>query len=459
MGLALAAAMIMIPGLGVQSLANWDEAIYGVVTREVLARPGLTLYYGANPWFEKPPFLFWLMAGSSLIFGLTEFALRLPTAIFGIGAVVLEYFAGRRLGGRNAGVMAAVLLLGVPQFVAYSRLAMTDVPLTALGLLSLVLVIYGQEQRIRIAAAGAAFGLAALTKSVAAFLFLPGLVAIVVALQGLRALWSREVLLAVALALGLALPWHVWSLITHGRSFIEQYVLLHVIGRFVAPLEGHQGGPFYYFDLYGYNAGALALVHAAGMALALVIAIVQRDRSLAAIIVLAIAAFLMVNAQGTKIGWYLTPVYPGAALAAALGITRVFRPPSARFAAVLLAMVLAVPGIIKGRSVFAEQYNILDYSLEVRSLRSTQPFGNKRVSILYTIAVADPAPRFYLGDDVQSIDQAELERLLGANRPFLCLTFKAAAMDFVKKHPDPGLKIVASTESLAVIGHEPGLRS
>ena len=74
------------------------------------------------PWFEKPPFLFWLMAASSSAFGLTEFALRPPTAIFAIGAVVSQYFAGRRLGGRLAGIMAAVLLLGVPQFVAYSRL-------------------------------------------------------------------------------------------------------------------------------------------------------------------------------------------------------------------------------------------------------------------------------------------------------------------------------------------------
>jgi len=62
------------------------------------------------------------MAASSSAFGLTEFALRPPTAIFAIGAVVSQYVAGRRLGGRLAGIMAAVLLLGVPQFVAYSRL-------------------------------------------------------------------------------------------------------------------------------------------------------------------------------------------------------------------------------------------------------------------------------------------------------------------------------------------------
>src|ERR1043166_4509405 len=67
--LALTAVIIILPGLGAQSLANWDEAIYGVVTRELLARPGMTLYYGGNFWFEKPPLLFWLMAGASFVFG------------------------------------------------------------------------------------------------------------------------------------------------------------------------------------------------------------------------------------------------------------------------------------------------------------------------------------------------------------------------------------------------------
>ena len=55
-GLAVIAGIVILPGLGVQSLANWDEAIYGVVTRELLFHPGLTLRYGDRLWFEKPPF-------------------------------------------------------------------------------------------------------------------------------------------------------------------------------------------------------------------------------------------------------------------------------------------------------------------------------------------------------------------------------------------------------------------
>src|ERR1041384_1411337 len=177
LGLALAAvaASILLPGLGRESLANWDEASCGGIARDLLSRPGLTLYYAGQPWFEKPPFLFWLMAASSSFFGVTEFALRLPSAFFGIGAIALQYFAARRLSGRVAGIAAAVFLLGVPQFVAYSRLAMMDVPLTVFGMLSFVLLLYADKQRWPAILAGISFGLAILTKSVAAFLFVPGL--------------------------------------------------------------------------------------------------------------------------------------------------------------------------------------------------------------------------------------------------------------------------------------------
>src|SRR5918992_1332415 len=208
--LAAIAAIVILPGLGVQSLANWDEAIYGVLTRELLADPALTLRYGDRLWFEKPPFAFWLMAASSSAFGLTEFALRLPSALFGIAAIVLQYLAGRRLGNRTAGVFAAVLLLGVPQFVAYSRMAMTDVPLATLGMLCIVLLLYANGRSSLILAAGAAFGVAILTKSAAAFIFLPGLLAIVIAEHGLGFLRSREIWLAPTAAIAVALPWHVW---------------------------------------------------------------------------------------------------------------------------------------------------------------------------------------------------------------------------------------------------------
>lgn len=453
-GLAVIAAIVILPGLGAQSLANWDEAIYGVVTRELLAHPGLTLRYGDDLWFEKPPLAFWLMGVSSSVLGLTEFALRLPSALFGIAAIVLQYFAGRRLGGRTAGLLAAVLLLGAPQFVAYSRMAMTDVPLTSLGMLSVVLLLCAKKRPSLMMSAGAAFGLAILTKSVAAFLFLPGLLSIAVAQHGGRVLHSKQIGLATIVALAVALPWHAWSTVTYGRSFLDQYFGLHVVDRFLRPLEGHEGSSFYYLETYFHNAGFLAPVHAAGIALALGLAIIKRDPLLAAASILPLAAFTIVSLQGTKIGGYLTPVCPGAALAAALGITSLLHNNApARVAVLLLATLLAVPGTVNGRGRFVDGSDILVFSPEVRSLRGTEVFATGRVPLLYTFGPAEPALRFYLADQVQSIEEIELARLFARHQPFLCLTYNSEAAEFKRKHPDLRLEIIDSTESLALIGY------
>jgi 4-amino-4-deoxy-L-arabinose transferase-like glycosyltransferase len=370
--------------------------------------------------------------------------------LFGISAIALQYLAGRQLAGRLAGIAAALFLLGVPQFVAYSRLAMMDVPLTALGMMSFVLLLYGERKRGATVLASIPFGLAILTKSVAAFLFLPGLLALALALHGLGFFRCREAILTAALALIIALPWHIWAALTYGRSFLGPYFFFHVLRRFAQPLEGHEGGVFYYFDLYPHSAGWLALIHAAGIVLIGAMAIHQRNSRLAAMVTLPIGAFLIVNLQGTKIAWYITPVYPGATLAAALALAMLFRTTRAWAIAILLGIILAVPGITDGRGSFVDTYNILDFSPEVRSLQNTPAFLN-RVPLLYTLDVADPAPRFYLADRVEAIDQQGLERLIAKREPFLCLAFKEKADEYLHNHSRAKLKIAASTESLAMI--------
>jgi 4-amino-4-deoxy-L-arabinose transferase-like glycosyltransferase len=451
--LAVIAAIVILPRLGVQSLANWDEAIYGVVTREFLADPGLTLRYGNGLWFEKPPLAFWLMAASSSVLGLTEFALRLPSAVFGIAAIVLQYLAGRHLGGRTAGVLAAILLLGVPQFVAYSRLAMTDVPLTTLGMLSVVLLLCADRRPSFVILAGAVFGLAILTKSVAAFLFLPGLLSLALARYGIRFLHSKHIGLATIAALAVALPWHAWSTVTYGHSFLDQYFGVHVVNRFLGPLEGHEGSSLYTLQTYFHNTGFLAPVHALGIALALGLAIVKRDRLLAAVSLLPLAAFTIVSLQETKIGAYLTPVCPGAALATALVIMSLLHTGRTRLAVLLLATLLALPGLVSGRGPFVETSDILVFSPEVRSFRDREVFASGRVPLLYTFGVAEPALRFYLADQVQAIGEMELARLIARDEPFLCLTYNSEAAKFARKHPDLRFEIIGSTESLALIGY------
>lgn len=456
--LAALAAAFILPGLGAQALANWDEAAYGAIAREFLRRPALTLYYNGAPFFEKPPLVFWAMALVSRLLGVDEFALRLPSALAGIAAVVLTFLAGRRLAGRAAGAIAALLLLGVPQFVAWSRLAMLDVPLLTFGVLAVVLVIHaGERGRWLMAAAGAAFGLAVMTKFVAAGLFVPGLLALIVARRGARSLLSRDVIRAAFVALLVSLPWHLEQAFAYGRPFVDSYVMWNVLERLSQPLDQHTGGALYYLKIYRYNAGLLAPVHAAGVLLAIGLAVWRRERMLGALVVLALGTFCVVNASATKIGWYLTPVYACAALCAGTALACALRSARAQAAACFVALALVVPGALEGRGRFVEDYNVMDFSDDVRLLAGQAPFGS-RVPKLHVYVVSVPAPLFYLADLVEQVDAEQFERLAVSTAPGLCLSFRGDAEELIGRHPEGQIEILARTPSLAVIGRRPPAR-
>src|SRR5690349_11654747 len=120
-------AVLYFVRLGAGSLWDNSEPQYGEIVKEMV-RSGdwLTLHKDLQPWFIHPPLWFWAAALSAKIFGLTEFALRLPSAVFGVACGYAIYLAGRRIYGETAGLIAA-LALGVGlEFLVMSRLAIQD---------------------------------------------------------------------------------------------------------------------------------------------------------------------------------------------------------------------------------------------------------------------------------------------------------------------------------------------
>jgi hypothetical protein len=52
---------------------------------------------------------------------------------------------------------------------------------------------------------------------------------------------------------------------------------------------------------------------------------------------------------------------------------------------------------------FAKTLDLVHFSPEVRAIRNTQHFANGRVPLLCTFGLSEPAPRFYLADQVQTV--------------------------------------------------------
>ncbi|AJE04087.1 glycosyltransferase family 39 protein [Geobacter pickeringii] len=108
-----------------------DEGRYAEIPREMLESGDfVTPYLNYVKYFEKPPLLYWLNALSFKIFGLNEFAARLPTVLFAILGILLTYHVGRTLYGRRAGLFSALILGTATGYLVLGRFNVIDMILS-----------------------------------------------------------------------------------------------------------------------------------------------------------------------------------------------------------------------------------------------------------------------------------------------------------------------------------------
>ncbi|HEY2719184.1 MAG TPA: glycosyltransferase family 39 protein, partial [Solirubrobacteraceae bacterium] len=126
---------------------------------------------------DKPPLGLWLQALSAKLFGFTPLSLLLPEAIAGVLSVALLYLILARRLGDWAGVAGALALAIFPSFVAISRTNNVDALLILLMILACEAALRACERGRwgALLCSGALVGLAFNTKTLAAFLIVPGI--------------------------------------------------------------------------------------------------------------------------------------------------------------------------------------------------------------------------------------------------------------------------------------------
>jgi 4-amino-4-deoxy-L-arabinose transferase-like glycosyltransferase len=252
---------LWLGGLGQVALFDVDEGAFAQASREMVASGdwGHTTLNGTDR-FDKPILVYWLQAASLKVFGITEFAVRLPSALCALGlALATAAFLRVRLGIRSAQVTPWLLasMIG-PALIG--RAATAD---ALLGLL-IALAAFdlwrclepeapADAQRAALRRAALWVGLGLLTKGPVALL-IPGGSALLWVLAGPatdRGTLMRRMFcdpLAWAIPIVIAAPWYAYAWLRHGWAFIDGFLLRHNFERLVGPLEGH-GGSFLYYVL------------------------------------------------------------------------------------------------------------------------------------------------------------------------------------------------------------------
>jgi 4-amino-4-deoxy-L-arabinose transferase-like glycosyltransferase len=243
-------AVLYLLRIGAGSLWDNSEPTYGEIVKE-LFRTGdwLTLHLNFAPWDTHPPLWFWTAGAFVGALGLDEFALRLPSAIFGLATAYATYRAGKRLYGDAAGLLSA-LASGISlEMIVLSRLAMMETMLIFFMIVATFWAYFAlrdSDHRALWIAAGAA-ALGTLTKGpIALVLPLLVLVAWLAWSRRWRALQNLPIVGAAIAYIVVAGSWFAAATAKFGPSFLQDYFGASNVGRFLHPFE-NQPGPFWYY--------------------------------------------------------------------------------------------------------------------------------------------------------------------------------------------------------------------
>lgn len=236
-------------GLAAFGLTGADEPRYAQIAREMLHRHDLVtpVLYG-KPWLEKPVLFYWLAAFFYQLFGVNDWAARLPSASLTTAMVFAIYFHARRF-RPGAELNAALMTVSCVGVIGFSHSAATDMPLAALFVIGMLAwhTWFATGRRLWLAAFYLTMALATLAKGPVAAV-LAGLVIVLFALRErdagvvLRTLWPPGIVLYLAAAL----PWYA-AVQLKNPQFFREFILQHNLGRFAVQGLYHHRQPFWYY--------------------------------------------------------------------------------------------------------------------------------------------------------------------------------------------------------------------
>jgi 4-amino-4-deoxy-L-arabinose transferase-like glycosyltransferase len=115
-----------------------DASQYASMAREMLETGNyLQLYNRYQDYLDKPPLLFWMSALCFKIFGVSNFAYKLPAFIFSLIGTYATYRLAKLYYGRETGYLAALILASCQAFFLFNHDVRTDTNLTGAVILSI----------------------------------------------------------------------------------------------------------------------------------------------------------------------------------------------------------------------------------------------------------------------------------------------------------------------------------
>ncbi len=350
--LSLLCCALFLPGIATLPVTDRDEARFAQASKQMIETGDtIDIRLQDKPRYKKPAGIYWLQAAAVTVATRAGAALndiwayRIPSFLGALGAVLLTFWVGRAILGREPALIASALFATTLMLSFEARIAKADAALMASIMLS-----QGALFRLYIAPAKAATqGLAALFwLGLGAGILIKGpvapslasltLVTVLVAtphrawLKNLHWRWGIPLLLVVTL------PWLIAIGIASNGDFFTELVSRDFARKLQAPQEKHWGPPGFYILAFLWTFWPAALFVTADTFRALWK--MRRSRRIVFLLAWIVPFWLMLEAVPTKLPHYALPLYPAIAMVAAFTM-RSAKPPRNRVSAIIWGLVAA----------------------------------------------------------------------------------------------------------------------
>ncbi len=259
------AALFFVPGLGAVHLFDWDEINFAEISREmILLQDYSRVHVNFEPFWEKPPLFFWMQVLAMKVFGVGEFAARLPNALCGVVTLLVLFRIGTRIKDELFGLLWVVAYAASILPHLYFKSGIIDPWFNLFIFLGLYYFIAAQSPPGEQVAQGSStyltllggifLGLAMLTKGQVAFMIFTMVTGVYWLLSFLQPAnswqllkrWIKPLLILVGAMATVTFLWFGYETWKNGPWFIQEF-LTYQYRLFSTPDAGHVGFPGYHF--------------------------------------------------------------------------------------------------------------------------------------------------------------------------------------------------------------------
>jgi 4-amino-4-deoxy-L-arabinose transferase-like glycosyltransferase len=235
-------------GLGAFGLVGADEPRYAQIGREMLARHDwIVPTLNGTPWLEKPVLLYWQEMVSYKMFGVQDWAARVPSAFYASLLVLAAFFFMRRF-RPGSELDAALITASCAAMIGFSRVASTDMQLSAPFCVAMLAWWTWHEtgKKFWLMAFYLLLAIGALAKGPISPAMAVLIVAVYASLRRDGSIFVRSIWLpGFAVFFAAVLPWYV-AVQIKVPSFLRVFFFEHNLERFGTNLYQHSQ-PFWYY--------------------------------------------------------------------------------------------------------------------------------------------------------------------------------------------------------------------